>query len=106
VQLAREKGRESCGDAKRLNAGNKACDALHRFHSKFVDVSAKAGMLMEIPAPFDHICQGAKFSTNSHLMNDTSYFKLHFDSMPDTKELEKRWIRNLRNELDSKEFQQ
>ena len=47
-----------------IKAGNEAWDAVNRFHGKFLEASAKAGMLTEIRAPFDHICQGAKSFTN------------------------------------------
>lgn len=39
-------------------AGDEAVNAIWVFHKKFMKASAEAGMLTEIRAPFDHICQG------------------------------------------------
>lgn len=91
-----------------INAGNEAWDAVNRFHGKFLEASSKAGMLTEIRAPFNHICQGKDSSkldqtTRNNGINEQLYF-LHFT---DTKEkLERFGIGNLQKELNSRGYTQ
>lgn len=54
-----------------INAGNEAWDAVNKFHGKFLEATYKAGMLTEIRAPFDHICQGI---AGFHVMSQTRIF--------------------------------
>ena len=66
-----------------INAGNEAWDAVNKFHGKFLEATYKAGMLTEIQAPFDHICQGiAGFlcdATNESLLIYLSLFSQILD---------------------------